>query len=371
MPIDVFNGPTSGAPNHAEKLVLGHVLSILEARDEDAVVIVNMLLKYHEVDLVVATETATLVIEVKGYTQAIAGLKNERTWRMAASGNTLEKNFSAQVDSASLELKDTLRKETGRDPGYARAVLLFAYGIPSGSTLPRSDHRVTIVGIEALEGLLCTPIAARSKRRVWSPDLIRWFAQKHGLAPMRRPAIELVPIDETEYEDVPSQSTTPATPAKLYSAVPRVIELQAAPVFVPAPNTYYTPNTYTRKRSRSRALLLSAITLFVLGGGLSAWLRQPITVSSKVASATHRAHEPLRRHAMTEAARDSARIKRAKEESGDAAALLQAQQANLQIQTARLNQQAAPAVPLPPCPPGIDRLGCVPDPQTLAKLRGD
>lgn len=209
MPIHVFSRLAPGPLDHAEEIVLRRVLAILEARSEEAVIVVNMLLDRHEVDLVVATETATLVIEVKGYKQAIEGLKNDRKWRMVASGKELDKNFYEQANSASLELKDTLRDETGTDPGYAHAVLLFAYGIPSGSMLPRSDHRVTTVGIEALETLLCTPIPVGSKRRVWSPDLIRWFARKNGLALMTDPASECVSIDEVEYVDVPSKTANP------------------------------------------------------------------------------------------------------------------------------------------------------------------
>lgn len=58
--------------------MLRRVLSILKARGEDAAILVNMLLDSHEIDLVVATETVTLVIEVKGYRQAVEGLVSDR-----------------------------------------------------------------------------------------------------------------------------------------------------------------------------------------------------------------------------------------------------------------------------------------------------
>jgi hypothetical protein len=57
-------------------------------------------------------------------------------------------------------------------------------------------------------------------------------------------------------------------------------------------------------------------------------------------------------------------MERAKEDRDESSSALLAAQ---QVKAAHLIQQT-PAASMPPCPPGIDRLGCVPDPQTLAKL---
>ncbi len=357
MSIDVFSRLESGSLDEAEVFVLRRILSILRDRGEDAVVLVNTFLGRHEVDLLVATETATLVIEVKGYRQAIEGRVNDLRWRMVASGKELDKNFYAQVNAASLEFKDTLRNASGVDPGYAHAVLLFAYGIPRGSKLPPSDHRVTSAGAEALDPLLSTPIPDGGKRRLWPPDLVRWFARENGLALMADESSWHGPVEEVQYVDVNTV----------------VVRPNAFPVAAPQPSeasrfTATRPLTGgARRRPMLRAAILSIVAVPVLVGGASVWLQHHKNNGlSNSASASRRTREPLRRHAATEVVR-RARTRRPSEEEG-ASSLVSAQQANAYDQPAQV-MQPTPAAPLPPCPPGIDRLGCVPDPQTLAKLR--
>lgn len=119
MRIDVFSRFTSGPGDAAEQDVLRRVISIVECRREDAAILVNMLVDRHEIDLVVATETATLVIEVKGYRQPIKGSINERCWATIATGEA-RSNAYEKIDSASLTLKDELRDDRCRPRLRAR-----------------------------------------------------------------------------------------------------------------------------------------------------------------------------------------------------------------------------------------------------------
>ena len=86
MTVETFSRLAYGSTDSAEQLVLQRALSILERRGEDAVILVNLLHGRHEIDLVIATQTATLVIEVKGYLQAVEGDINSRDWRTVATG---------------------------------------------------------------------------------------------------------------------------------------------------------------------------------------------------------------------------------------------------------------------------------------------
>jgi hypothetical protein len=359
MSIQTFSRLAYGPNDPAEQLVLQRVLSILGRRGEDAVILVNLLHGRHEIDLVVATHTATLVMEIKGYRQAVEGGINSHYWRTVATGER-RSNAYEKIDSAHMNLKDSLRAMTGIDPGYAHAVVLLAYGEPMGSNLPESDHRVTVTDFEALESLLSTPVKPGTLRRLWSLNDMVQFAKEMRLEPKMAWTAPSVPAGAAKHVEVFGL----ARPGTMPSAMPQVIDRPVSLVLEA------TPVNRPRKRARLRAAILSFIGLPVLAGGVSALLHHTSVVPPKAASAPQRAHELFHRHAVTEATR-SARIKRAKEEGGESPSeLLEAQRANSQAQIAR-SIQPTPAAPLPPCPAGIDRLGCVPEQRTLARLRND
>jgi hypothetical protein len=363
MFVQTYSRLPYGPTDAAEQLVLQRIHSVLERRGEDAVILLNLFHGRHEIDLVVATQTATLVIEVKGYRQAVEGDINSRSWKTVASGER-RSNAYAKIDSAHMDLKDALQAMTGADPGYAHAVVLLAYGVPVGSNLPQSDHRVTITDIEALEGLLSTPVRPGTMRRLWRLDVVRAFAVAKGLAVMPRAMntanTACAPAAEAGYAAVPRAVETLAPMA---SATPQVIE-RSAPLVLEA-----APISRPKKRSWLRAAILLFIGLPILAEGVSALLQRPDNKLPEAASALRHAHRLSRRHAGAALA-SKGRIERAQQESSESSsALLAAQKANDQALAGRA-VPPTPAASLPPCPSGIDRLGCVPDPQTLAKLRG-
>lgn len=358
MSVEIYSRLAHGPTDAAEQLVLQRVLLVIDRRGEDAVILVNLFHRRHEIDLIVATQTATLVIEIKGYLQPVEGDINSLSWTTVATGER-RSNAYAKIDSAHMNLKDALREMTGADPGYAHAVVLLAYGEPMGSNLPASDHRVTITGIEALESLLSTPVRPGTLRRLWSLNAVREFAIMKRLALMSTAeTARSAPVGGTRYAEVTRELHRPGVmPGSMPPAndlsVPLVLE--ATPI----------------RRPQKRSWLRAAILLFIapiLVGGVSALLHRPGDGMSKVASTPGHRHEPIRRHGVTEVTRRRQSEQAQEDRDESSSALLAAQQANEQALAAH-SVQPTLAAPIPPCPPGIDRLGCVPDPQTLAKLR--
>lgn len=357
MSIELYSRLTSGPADSAEQLVLQRVLSVIDRRGEDAVILLNLFHGRHEIDLVVATQTATLVMEIKGYMQAVEGDINSRSWRTVATGERRSNSY-AKIHSAHMDLKDALRAMTGVDPGYAHAVVLFAYRNPMEWNVPESDHRVTITGIEALEDLLSTPVRPGTLRRLWSLDAVRQFARMKELPLMSTAAITgSMPVGQTRYAEVAYESDRPGMMLPV-SNISGPFVLDATPVGRP------------KARSWVRAAVLFFIGLPILAGVVSGFIHHRRDGVSQVASAPRRAHERLRLHSVASATRRT-RIERAKEDRDEASsALLAAQQANERILAAHsLRPTSAPATQIPPCPPGVDRLGCAPDSQALAKLR--
>lgn len=359
MSIETYSRLASGPTDAAEQLVFQRVVSIIDRRGEDAVILVNLFHGRHEIDLVVATRTSTLVIEVKGYSQAVEGDINSPSWRTVTTGER-RSNAYAKIDSAHMDLKDALRAMTGVDPGYAHAVVLLAYGRPIGSSLPESDHRVTITSIDALETLLSTPVRPGTLRRLWSLDAVRRYAQKRGLALMSTAGnAHSTPIGEARYVE----PTREMDMHKVMQGAMPPTNNQSTRLVLAA-----TPIRRLRKRSWLRAAFLFFIGLPLLAGAVSALLHHTRDETSTAASTPRRAHALHSGHAVKDATRRT-RIGEEKEVGDESASrLLAAQQANEQALAAH-SRQAATTAPMPPCPPGIDRLGCVPDPQTLAKLR--
>lgn len=355
MPVDIFSRLPSGPTDSVEQFVLQRVLKILNDRGEDAAIIVNMFTARGELDFVVATTTVTLTIEVKGYRLAIEGQINSRCWRVIATGEE-RRNAYEQIDSASTALKDSLRAMTGTDPGYAHAVVLFAHGIPSGSKLPETDHRVTFAGGDELEKLLSTPVPPETKRGLWSPDLIRQFARKMDLAILTTPSITPVsaPI-------APPATTAAATPAAAHAVVNQDH----------ARTLRRPPKPRGSSRIRLRTVILSIAGLAIVGSGLSNWMHQADNERSNKASTRTKPitmHESTREHATDVAAHKLTRVRDRDEDTASLATTgnrRMASQANPPLVT-----QPVVVTPQPPCPAGIDRLGCIPDAKTLARLRG-
>ncbi|MFM0097118.1 nuclease-related domain-containing protein [Paraburkholderia nemoris] len=188
MAIEAFCRYPTGATNAAERRVLWRAAEILEQNHHSAVILCDFFCGAQQIDLLIATEITTLLLQVKNYRHAKAPSTNSASWMNPATGESLP-NAYTQATNQMLTLKDMLRDRSGIDPGFARAAILFERGIPAGSSLPRSDFRVQIRGAETLEGLLLTHTSERSSRRPWDLAQLRGYAIEERMARLAHDAL--------------------------------------------------------------------------------------------------------------------------------------------------------------------------------------
>ena len=366
MAIEVFCRYATGATNAAERRVLWRVVEILERNRHSAVVVCDFFCGGQQIDLLVASETTTLVLQVKSYHHPAEGTANSAFWRNPATGETLP-NAYTQATNQMLSLKDMVRARAGVDPGFARAVVLFEQGIPVGSSLPPSDFRVQICDMEGLEALLLTHTSERSGRVPWDQGLIRSYAIEEGMARLPETALRKPPIRAT----APSSSQYFARSAATDRSV-NVVEVPARvlPVVVTARHVEQPVQTWSHthasthpRRLRKRRWQAAAVVAVSLSLG---WLYRPTPkpVSSIVSTSSTRA--PL--HGAAESKRHRSHMQYASRKSpGSSSPPEPTGFAAAPVETPVIMQNAAP---LPPCPAGIDRLGCTASSETLARLSG-
>ncbi|WP_114815016.1 nuclease-related domain-containing protein [Paraburkholderia kururiensis] len=365
MAIDVFCRYTNGATNAAERRVLVRAIEILQQNTHSAVVLCDFLCGSQQIDLLIATEITTLVLQVKSYRHAVEGGTNSAHWTNPATGESLPNAYTQTTDQM-LALKDMLRKETGEDPGFARAVVLFEPGIPVGSSLPRSDFRVQICGIEELEALLLTHTSEHSGRKPWNRDALRSYAVAQGMARLshttgQKPAMRgdaarpLRPVAPPVFPDRAADPARAPVRAEGPVATPRPAALPG-----PTPSRTYVTARTAKRRHIGRYVLTS----IAIGAGFL-WLyhRSAPTRAEKPAVSTS-AYAPSQRTTEPKHRRKRetyAGTQRAAPASSVASAKLGAPS----VAVVAVQPVASPP---PPCPEGIDRLGCTPSSATLSRL---
>lgn len=363
MAIEVFCGRAGGATNAAERRVLARVIDLLERHGHDAVILCDFFCDTRQVDLLVATTITTLVLEVKNYSRAIQGDKSSDDWITLETGHTVQ-NAYRQVHDQMLELKDMLERLTGVNPLYACAVVLFEGGIPAGSMLPPSDHRVEIAGIERLETLLLTPASRSPRRSPWDPGALRDWATATRMARLDHRAMAALPADAAR---MPPQPAVTARRERVAADVVHVDVTTPSSQSRPRPMLRPFPAAWARRFRLRRALL--AVT--VVAGAGYIWLHRSQPAMHPVAQSDARPRQHSQRttvaatHRPAAHRRDVARV--------DATLARPATVPPATVEPPRpvqpVTSQNDPG-PLPPCPEGIDRLGCQPSQESVARLRG-
>ncbi|MBR8184185.1 NERD domain-containing protein [Burkholderia ambifaria] len=333
MTIEVYCGDPEAPSNAAEQRVLSRIVGILQRREESAIVLFNVRCGERECDILVSTLVTTLVIEVKHYMQPVAGGLTDAHWIARRTGEH-RKNPCLQVRHTMHALKDALRRYAGHDAGYPRCAVVFDGGIPHDSKVPRSTDRIAIADDSGLEDLLAWPLIERGDTRRWPLALLRAWALERGM----------VPVGES-LSDLPHPR----------EAHPIVIDL--TPSIQQAPATLVVQARPERRPRRHFKLTVAALLAMSVIGPWCWSRRHPAPTTQTAQRPSKRGALPQRHYRQSVAA-----VKAPAAPSPSAPPI---------ARPVTTIEPPPPSVgPLPPCPTGIDRLGCVPDSATLRQLRG-
>jgi len=174
----------SGDPvsNRAENACVRRLQRDLETAAADAVVLRNIIIgpQRRQIDMIVATASTAVVVEIKGYTHPVSGDVNG-PWSLERDDGNRQQLDGSNPYQQALEnrfaVTDSLRGALGADIRDAVGGMLCLYpAAPSGSTIPASDFKLAIGGYADLIGLLTVP-------RANALPLNRWiaFAEANGL----------------------------------------------------------------------------------------------------------------------------------------------------------------------------------------------
>lgn len=155
-----------GAPveNVTERKLIRTLVSDLEERGVDAIIIANVFAgnKATQIDLIVATQTAAFVVEIKGYRHPVQGKLNGPWVQSLDGGRTRtlsRKNPFAQTWDARTAVLDNLRSHLSitSDDLYrpVQAMTCFYPKLPAGSSIPSSNIKVTFGDYAELLSLCC------------------------------------------------------------------------------------------------------------------------------------------------------------------------------------------------------------------------
>lgn len=133
---------------------LSAVHQALEARVEWAYIFANFHVRGRQIDLAVFTATTTLVIEAKQYSQPVQGGVNGNWVQIGPYGTRNLRNGYAQALDAKNALRDAIAGVFGPVPGYPNALLAVVPQPPLGSSLPSSDFKVSVGGLDAARDAL-------------------------------------------------------------------------------------------------------------------------------------------------------------------------------------------------------------------------
>lgn len=371
MAIEVFCRYPTGATNAAERRILRRAVEILEEKRHSAVVLCDFFCGAQQIDLLVATEITTLVLQVKSYRHAVKGSTNSASWVNPATGESLPNGYT-QATNQMLSLKDMLRERSAVDPGFARAAILFEQGIPVGSSLPRSDFRVQVCGPESLEALLLTHTSERSSRVPWSMEQLRGYAVDERMARLSvetlttSPSPRSIPLPTQAGFDrlrsVDDTGNVIDVPARAVVSAGGSPPFEHAVIKQPAARPSNLPQ---RKKHLQRYLSAIATGVVVCLWWVSShWSRiEPgATITSNAPSKAPSSHHPAKPNVHR------AHMANAPQKlPAPSSPVVPAVVTTPDLQTPMSKQNIAP---LPPCPEGIDRIGCVPSSDTLARLSG-
>ena len=156
--------------HESERSTLQVIERVLAADNCTAVVFANFSVLSRQIDILVARDGLTLVIEAKSGTRAVRGCENGPWQVHVGSGDWQDfPNPYHQVLDAAFAIKDAMRRFTDGPIPYVAAALVFAPEIPRGSQTLQSDRKVSVMGHDGLRERLW-----RRGRSGWSG--VQWRA---------------------------------------------------------------------------------------------------------------------------------------------------------------------------------------------------
>ena len=178
--IQLFHGDR--VTNPAEIACARKLKRDLEAEGVEAVLLANVTLgpRRRQIDLIVATATAAVVVEIKAYVHPVHGGVNG-PWSVEQNNGGRRELGGTNPYQQALEnrftVTDSLRRQDGRDAKDAVAGMLCLYPrAPAGSNIPAGDFKLAIGGYAELVAFLKVPRA-----NALSLDQWRAFALAQGL----------------------------------------------------------------------------------------------------------------------------------------------------------------------------------------------
>ena len=112
-----------------------------------------------QIDLAIFTESITLVIEVKGYALPVKGGLNGLWEQLGPYGARKIGNGYTQALNAKNALRDEIQ-QLCQINGYPGGAVVVTPGMSSGMRLPKSDFKVSVIGLNEIAGLLKRPTGA-------------------------------------------------------------------------------------------------------------------------------------------------------------------------------------------------------------------
>nr|WP_183580364.1 NERD domain-containing protein [Mucilaginibacter sp. X5P1] len=145
-----------GAPiiYRSEILCIHHFIDLLKKERLTAILIANVNINLRQIDLIIALENKTIVVEIKGSHLPISGTVNG-DWQMQLPNGEKKVigNYYNQTLNAKHIVKDMITTVKGADTGYPESLLLFQPFLPLGSAIPESDFKVAIKNLNNVKSL--------------------------------------------------------------------------------------------------------------------------------------------------------------------------------------------------------------------------
>ena len=161
----------------SDRAVLKRVAELLSAKGGDALILANVNLGGRQIDLVVALDHLTLVIEAKGFAVPVRGAQNGAWQVCVASGGWKNiPNPYLQTVGAKYALRDAMQSFSGTDVAYPSAALVFTPSIPVGSSPYQGDFKAAVIGLDSISDLL-----DETRTDHWSLDQWRAFVVHHSI----------------------------------------------------------------------------------------------------------------------------------------------------------------------------------------------